>query len=162
MAIVRKIFTAGLLLFVLGCATDHQVLKEYQFVKLHENLIAGLEPDEMSRKILVNETGMGIAPEEGTPAAQKFMAERAAIVDAYRRLSERLGGLVVQANSKADNGQLTNDQVKTIASVYLRGASIDSVIFEAGIARADAKVYISPRKEVYYHYVLGDRTWWWW
>jgi len=161
MAVVRKIFLAGLFFLVSGCATDYQVLKEYQFVKLHENLIAGLEPDEMSRKILVNETGMGIAPEEGTPAEQKFLAERAAILDAYRRLSERLGGLVVHANSKTNSGKLTDDQVRTIANVYLRGANIDSVIFEAGIAHADAKVYISPRKEVYYHHVLGERNWWW-
>lgn len=158
----KNIFLILIFAFLSGCATDYQVLKEYQFVKIHENLISGVEPEEVTRKILVTETGVGIPGENGSPLEQKYSAERAAVLDGYRKLVERLGGMIVEANSKTDNGKLTNDQVKTIANAYLRGASVESVSYENGMARADVKVYIQPRKEIFYHNLLGQRQWWWW
>ncbi len=157
----RKIYFSVFIVFFFGCATDYQVLKEYEFVNIHENLVAGLEPEEVKRKILVKETGIGMPSEEGSPAEQKYTAERAAVLDAYRKIAERLGGMIVQANSKANNGKLTEDQVKTIANAYLRGAAVEKITYSKGIARADVKVYIQPRQEIYYHDLLGRKKWFW-
>jgi hypothetical protein len=159
---IRFILLSIIISITTSCATDYQVLKEYQFVKIHENLIAGMEADELSRKILVTETGIGIPSRDGSPIEQKYSAERAAVLDAYRKLTERLGGMVLNANSKTANGRLTSDQVQTIAKAYLRGAKVESVVYERGMAKADVLVYINPRKEVYYHNYLEKRQWFWW
>lgn len=153
-------FSAFILILMLcGCATDYQILKEYQFVRIHDNLIAGIEPDEASRKILISETGVGIPMDSGDPIEQKLSAQRAAVLDAYRKIIERLGGMVVQANSNTNNGRLTEDQIRTIANAYLRGANVVSINYEEGIAHADVKVYIQPRREVYYHNLLSTKKW---
>jgi hypothetical protein len=161
---MKKIFIILIFIFfIAGCATNHHVLKEYQFVRMHENLIAGIEPEESNSKILITETGKGIAPENGTPMEQKYMAERAAVLDGYRKLTERLAGLIVQANSESGNGTLAQDEIKVVANAYMRGANVEEVIYQGGVARAEVKVYIKPREEVYYNnFFSGSGKSWWW
>ncbi|MGE4517941.1 MAG: hypothetical protein AB7E04_00350 [Desulfobacteraceae bacterium] len=160
---MKKMFVIFVCIFLWGCATDYHVLKEYQFVRMHDNLIAGIEPEEADRKILITETGKGLAPENGTPMEQKYMAERAAVLDGYRRLSERLAGLIVQANSKAGNGSLAEDEIQVVAKSYMRGANIEEINYQGGIATAEIKLYIKPRKEVYYNSIFSgkERNWLW-
>jgi hypothetical protein len=150
-------------IFFCGCATDYHVLKEYQFVRMHDNLVAGIEPEEADRKILITETGKGLAPETGTPMEQKFMAERAAVLDGYRKISERLAGLIVHANSKAGNGSLAQDEIQVVAKSYMRGANIEEITYQGGVATAEIKLYIKPRKEIYYNSILPgkEKSWLW-
>ncbi|MDY0132700.1 MAG: hypothetical protein RBR53_08530 [Desulforegulaceae bacterium] len=154
---MKKIFFIFISIFFLGCATDHHVLKEYQFVRMHDNLIAGIEPEEAVTKILITEIGKGVAPQNGTPMEQKYMAERAAVLDGYRRLSERLAGLIIQANSEAGNGSLDKDQIVVVAKSYMRGANVEEVTYQEGLATAEIKLYIKPRKEVYYNSLFSGR-----
>lgn len=160
---VRNVFLTIIMFSLFGCATNFHVLKEYQFVRMHENLIAGIEPEEANQKILITEMGKGLAPESGSPMEQKLLAERAAVLDGYRKIAERLGGLILQANSKAGNGTLSEDQIKVFTKSYMRGANIEEVIYHGGIATAEIKLYIKPRKEVYYNNLLsgGGNDWWW-
>ena len=161
--ILKNILLLSGVVFFVSCATNYHVLKEYEFVRMHENLIAGIEPEEADQKILITEVGKGIAADTGTPMEQKFMAERAAVLDGYRKLAERLGGLILEANSKSGNGSLNEDEIKVLTKAYMRGANVEELIYNGGIATAEIKLYIKPRKEVYYNNFFSgtSRNWWW-
>jgi len=157
-----------LLLFLAWCSrtTSHEVIK-YENDKLNTTphaLVPGFEPGEAGNKILVSVNGQGLAPATGTRQQKKLLAERAAIIDGYRRLSERLGGMILSAYSQAGKNNLSVDQVTTETNTYLRGAQVAFVSHDDGIARANIRVYLAPREYKFYQgsstsrSVLGSTT----
>lgn len=129
-----------------GCTTHHQVLR-YEVPLIYSNrLIPGIEPEEALDKVVVRVLGKGIEPAKGTPIEKKLMAERAAVLDGYRQLAERLAGMIIETRSGTKNNGLTVDQVMTEASAYLRGAQISTISYQAGFATADIRLYLEPRE----------------
>jgi hypothetical protein len=144
-----------LLLFLAGCSrtTSHEVIK-YENDKLNTTphaLVPGFEPGEAGNKILVSVNGQGLAPVTGTRQQKKLLAERAAIIDGYRKLSERLGGMILSAYSQAGKNNISVDQVTTETNTYLRGAQVAFVSHDDGIARANIRVYLAPREFKFYN-----------
>ena len=157
-----------LLLFFIGCSrtTSHEVIK-YENDRLNTTphaLIPGFEPGEAGNKILVSVNGQGLEPVTGTKQQKKLLAERAAIIDGYRKLSERLGGMILSAYSQAGKNNLSVDQVTTETNTYLRGAQVAFVSHDDGIAMANIRVYLAPREYKFYQgsstsrSVLGSTT----
>jgi len=146
-----KIFLVILVSFLsASCTTGHQVLKYQVPIKNVENIIPGIEPEESSEKILVIVRGKGVEPESGTEMQKKFMAERAAMLDGYRKLSERLAGMVVDARTRSGRSSLSMDEVAAETRSYLRGAQTGAVSYHDGFATVDVRVYIQPRKSRFY------------
>lgn len=142
----------GVLLLTVSCATPYQVLR-YQTTPIRaEHVIAGIEPEEAVAKILVAAKGYGLAPETGNPAERRFLAERAAIMDGYRRLSERLAGMMVESASSTGYNRLDQDRIVTESRAFLKGAQVNGVTYEGGVATADVRVYIEPRASVFSAY----------
>lgn len=143
-----------LLLSFCGCrTTSHEVIK-YDNERVNTTphaLVPGLEPGEAGNKILVSVNGQGLEPATGTRQQKKLLAERAAIIDGYRRLSERLGGMILNAYSQAGKNNISVDQVTTETNTYLRGAQVAFVSHDDGIARANIRVYLAPREFKFYN-----------
>ncbi len=134
-----------------GCiATRHQVLRYESPVNYASNYIPGIEPEEASRKIMIRVVGKGIEPIDGTPIQKKLMAERAAVIDGYRQLAERLAGMIIETESRVGNNSLSMDRVMIEANAYLRGAQVSMINYQAGFATADIKLYIEPRESRFY------------
>ncbi len=151
----KKELSVGLVLIVFcpailtGCSTGHQILKYESSISSSENIIPGIEPEESARKIMIVVRGKGIEPENGTPMQKKFMAERAAVLDAYRKLSERLAGLIINAQTHAGKNRLSLDEVIIETRAYLRGAQVGTVTYQNGFATVDVKIYIKPRQSMF-------------
>lgn len=138
-------------LLLASCSTSgHQILKYQIPVKRGDNIIPGIEPEESSKKILVIVRGKGIEPESGTLMQKKFMAERAAMLDGYRKLSERLAGMVIDGRTRSGRSSLSMDEVMAETRSYLRGAQTGAVSYHDGFAIVDVKVYIEPRQNMFY------------
>ncbi|MFZ5573370.1 MAG: hypothetical protein ACOZF0_23450 [Thermodesulfobacteriota bacterium] len=134
----------------IGCIGRNQVLKYESTVNRSENIVPGIEPEESDRKILILVRGKGIEPEKGTPMQKKFLAERAAVLDGYRKLAERLGGLVLNAQTYGGSNALSMDEVMVETRAFMRGAQIGAVTYHEGFATVDVKVYITPRQAMFF------------
>ena len=150
-AILIILGVAAMTPFLWGCTTTHQILRFKSPDNRYENLIPGVESEESMRKIKIIVQGQGIEPATGTPQQRKLMAERAAVVDGYRKLSERLAGTIIKAYSEFGNNHITKDQVTSETNAYLRGAQVMGIEFENGMATASVLVYIEPRELRFHH-----------
>jgi hypothetical protein len=155
------IFSLIVSLFVItavsGCTSSHQVLEYSAAINTPDNLIPGIEPEESARKILIAVKGIGLEPENGTIVQKKFMAERAAVIDGYRKLAERLAGIIVRAETKAGKNTISVDEVLIETNAYLRGAQVSGIKTQNGFAVADVKVYLEPRQTRFYNGPLGSQ-----
>jgi len=134
-----------------GCTTTpYQVLRYETPLAYANHLIPGIEPEEAPSKIVIRVVGRGVEPADGTPIEKKLMAERAAVIDGYRQLAERLAGMIIESRSSVGNNSLSLDQVMIEANAYLRGAQISTITYQAGFATADVKLYLEPRESRYY------------
>ncbi len=86
------------------------------------------------------------------------MAERAATIDGYRRLSERLSGIVVNAYSKSGIKGITVDQVTSETNSYIRGAQARLISYKDNVAIVNTKVFIEPRQIKAYHGSKASRA----
>ncbi len=132
-----------------GCTSMHQILKYESPVNRAENIVPGIEPEESDLKIMILVRGKGIEPEEGSPMQKKFLAERAAILDGYRQLSERLAGILVNGQTYAGKNALSMDEVMVETRSFMRGAQVGAVVYHEGFATVDVKVYITPRQSMF-------------
>lgn len=78
--------------------------------------------------IKVGATGYGAPPKNYFPAGQRrLMTMRASKIDAYRALTEIVGGLHVWGSTAIDDMVLAKDRYRTFVDSYVRGARIVSV-----------------------------------
>lgn len=136
---------------VSGCSTDNQILNYENKINKSDNIVPGIEAPESDEKMMVAATGKGLEPEGGSPAQKRFMAERAAIIDGYRKLAERLGGIVLHSSTRAGMSEVSSDVITTEVNTYMRGARVHSVEFKDGYATAEIRVYLAPRDSKFYN-----------
>lgn len=134
-----------------ACTSSHQIFKFENPIKSYPNLIPGVEAGEAENKIAISVFGEGFAPESGTGHQKKYLAERAATIDSYRRLSERLSGILITAYTKSGMKGVTEDQVTSETNSYLRGAQTQLVSYKNGLAVVNTRVFITPREVKAYH-----------
>lgn len=137
--------------FFSGCSTGNQILKYENRVNKNDNIVPGIEAPESDEKMMVAATGKGLEPENGSPAQKRFMAERAATIDGYRKLAERLGGMILHSSTKAGMSEVTSDVISTEVNTYMRGARVHTVDFKDGYAIVEVRVYLAPRDSKFYN-----------
>jgi len=90
-----------------------------------------VDPADPSQKEdhIVSAKGYGVVAAQGAVSLDqaKLLAMRAAKVDAYRNLAERLQGLRVNSSSNAAAFASQGDAVQTSAEYFLRGARVVSI-----------------------------------
>ena len=94
---------------------------------------------------IITVIGKGIPPEGDDSARGRLLAERAAIIDGYRLLSEKLSGIILQANSQNKNFTLTKDEIQARTETYIRGVKIVDITHkDNGIVEIKMTLKISP------------------
>ena len=75
--------------------------------------------------IVLEVTGEGAAPPNSMrPAQARIMAKRAALADAYRKMSERVAGVMVTGQDKIENMIVTQSLVQTKVKAVVKNAKI--------------------------------------
>ncbi|WP_457560224.1 LPP20 family lipoprotein [Caminibacter sp.] len=88
-------------------------------------------------------TGEGVAPANAVSMPQaKAMARRAAILDAYKSLAEKIYGVKVNGKDSVRNLILQNSTLRAYVNGIIRGASIEEESFKDGIYYVQMSVKI--------------------
>ena len=80
-------------------------------------------------------TGVGVVPCSGacSTAQARVMARRAAIVDAYKSLTEKVYGVKINGRDTVKNMILQNSSVRSYVEGLIRGAQIEEESFKDGV-----------------------------
>ncbi len=95
--------------------------------------------------------GKGAPPsDENLSEVQRYLlAERAAIVDGYRKLAEKLEGVIVSTLTKEGNYAINMDKVKVSAEAMIKGAEIVEIDHkDNGICIAKIKIRVPTEREI--------------
>lgn len=89
-----------------------------------------VEPKEIIEPIVVRVTGYGAyaSKEDALSEPKRLMAIRAAKLDAYRAMAERLYGIGISGKSSVDEFVLKTDGFAAALDSFVRGARVVSII----------------------------------
>ncbi len=92
--------------------------------------------------------GVGVPPCNGTcsTAQAMVMARRAAIVDAYKALAEKMYGIQVNGRDTVKNMILQNSQLRAYVYGLIRGAQIEEEDFKNGVYSVVLSVKLNPQE----------------
>ncbi len=116
--------------------------------------IMGQKKTGKSKIVTFSVIGKGVEPEKAVTKGQAFvMAERAAVMDGYRLLAEKIKGVYVNALSQAGMNSIDYDVINTKVETLLRGVQINDISHnEYGIAQANMQLRVN--------FTLFDVVWW--
>ena len=100
-----------------------------------------------SNIIIVRAVGMGVSPENTiSPAQAMVMAKRAAIVDAYRQVGEKMYGIKLNAKDTIKDAVSKNSTVRTKVNAIIRNAEIVESKFKDGLFQVEMEVKLDGRR----------------
>ncbi|GAA7344393.1 flagellar assembly lipoprotein FlgP [Helicobacter pylori] len=106
--------------------------------------------------IELNAVGMGVAPESTiSPSQALALAKRAAIVDGYRQLGEKMYGIRVNAQDTVKDMVLQNSVIKTRVNALIRNAEITETIYKDGLCQVSMELKLDGR--IWYRILSGTR-----
>jgi len=109
-----------------------------------------------NRIMTINSTGMGVAPEvTSSPAQALALAKRAAIVDAYRQLGEKMYGIRIDAKDTIKDMMLKDSKVQTRLLAVIRNAEIIEVNFSDGLCEVTMELKLDAKR--WYRILNGMR-----
>lgn len=86
--------------------------------------------------IELSAVGMGVAPESTiSPSQALALAKRAAIIDAYRQIGEKMYGIRLNATDTVRDMVLINSTVKTRVEALIKNAEIIETIYKDGLCQ---------------------------
>lgn len=96
--------------------------------------------------IEINAVGMGVAPETSVSPSQALaLAKRAAIVDAYRQIGEKMYGIKVNGQDTVKDMMLQNSVVKTKVQALVRNAEITETVYKDGLCQVSMELKLDGR-----------------
>ena len=105
--------------------------------------------------IELSAVGMGVAPEATiSPSQALALAKRAAIVDAYRQLGEKMYGIRVNAQDTVRDMVLKNSTVKTKVMAVIRNAEIIETIYKDGLCQVNMELKLDGKR--WYRILTGE------
>ncbi len=108
-----------------------------------------------SNVIELQATGTGVAPQNAiSPAQSTALAKRAAMIDAYKLLGEKMYGVKLNGQDTVENMAITSSTVKSKVQALVRGADIVNVDCKAGLCQVTMELKLDGR--VWYR-ALGGR-----
>ncbi len=95
------------------------------YLPLHAKSDKATQENNAPKTIVLEVTGEGAAPPNCMSSAQaRILAKRAALADAYRKMSEKVKGVKVKGSDKVENMIVTESIVKTNVEAVVKNASI--------------------------------------
>ncbi len=108
-----------------------------------------------SNLIELQVTGTGVAPQNSiSPAQSTALAKRAAMIDAYKLLGEKMYGVKLNGQDTVENMAVTSSTVKSKVQALVRGADVVNVDCKAGLCQVTMELKLDGR--VWYR-ALGGR-----
>lgn len=99
-----------------------------------------------SNVIELNAVGMGVAPETSiSPSQALALAKRAAIVDAYRQIGEKMYGIRVNGQDTVKDMMLQNSVVKTKVQALIRNAEITETVYKDGLCQVNMELKLDGK-----------------
>ena len=139
LAIVTSFLMFSTLFFTTGCATKKEtkkpvVKKQRQTEYLTEDIIPN-NPILRGRKVMtISAKGLGVAPLNTiSPAQALALAKRAAVVDAYRQLGEKMYGIRIDAKDTIRDMASRSSVVKTRLQAVIKNAEIVDETYNNGL-----------------------------
>ncbi len=122
------------------CAADGYPSGKLQEVKdLDESLV--LKPE---KNVRITVFGQGVAPAFTTmPAQAQALAKRAALVDGYRLIAERIKGVSVEGQDTIKNMQVTRSEVRAHVQNIIKNATIVNTVFKDGLCEVELEVNLN-------------------
>ena len=100
--------------------------------------------------------GMGVAPESTVSPAQALaLAKRAAIVDAYRQIGEKMYGIRINAQDTVRDMMLKNSTVKTKVLAVIRNAEIVETVYKDGLCQVSMELKLDGKR--WYRVLTGEQ-----
>ncbi len=88
--------------------------------------------------------GQGVAPSFTQSPAQAFaLAKRAAMVDAYRLLGEKIQGVKVEGQDLIKNMMVKRSQVRTEVNAMIREATVIETVFKDGLCEIEVELIVT-------------------
>lgn len=104
--------------------------------------------------IELNAVGMGVAPESTiSPSQALALAKRAAIIDAYRQIGEKMYGIKLNAQDTVRDMVLINSVVKTKVEALIKNAEIIETIYKDGLCQITMELKLDGK---IWHKILSD------
>jgi hypothetical protein len=95
-------------------------------------------------ELVITVTGQGVAPSvTASPAQALILAKRAAMIDGYRLIAERVNGVQVEGQDTIKNMMLTQSSTKTSVEALVRGAKITNTTFKEGLCEVEMEIALS-------------------
>lgn len=105
-------------------------------------------------EITLSAVGIGVSPENSISPSQAFaMAKRAAIVDAYRQIGEKMYGIRVNAQDTVRDMMLQSSTVKTKVQALIRNAEVLETVYKDGLCQVNMELKLDGR---IWHRVLSN------
>lgn len=141
---MRYFFT---LLLILGSLTLASAEDGYPegFMPLDDEKSVEQQPIlKVDSSLTISVTGQGVAPSFVTSPGQAFaLAKRAAMVDAYRLIAERVKGVYVEGKDVIKNMVVKSSTVRSNVSAMVKNATIVETTFKDGICEVEMEVNLS-------------------
>ncbi len=100
-----------------------------------------------SKIIEISAIGMGVAPQSTiSPAQALALAKRAAIIDAYRQLGEKMYGIRVNAKETVRDMVLKDSTIKTKVMAVIKNAEITETVFKDGLCQVSIELKLDGRR----------------
>ena len=89
----------------------------------------------------ISVTGEGVAPANTISPAQAYvMAKRAATVEAYRLIAEKINGVRVEGKDTIKNMVVQRSTIKTQVAAMIKNATIVETTFKNGLCEVEMEV----------------------
>jgi len=100
-----------------------------------------------TRIITLEAVGLGVAPEKTISRVQAVaLAKRAAIIDAYRQMGEKLHGLKIEAKDRMVNSVLQDSVVNTRLNSLVKNANVVDSTYEDGLFQVRMELKIDGER----------------
>lgn len=108
------------------------------------SVIEETQPLNNNRVVVFKVTGKGMAPENAVRRGEEIiLGERAAVLDGYRLLIEKLRGVLIDTYSKRKGVDVDMDTISSQARSYLKGVEIlETTVDEYGVCHTDMQVRV--------------------